>query len=342
VAKRQKMAMRPAGGRKDGPPAPGRKRGTRRGGRARRGSANSVARRLRRPTTLSLVALLAGAAAAAVLAVAGVDLVALLLGAATAAAAIAIVVVVGLRPIASAQRGALRGERQRDARDRARHARTRRAVDRAERRLFSQLEALGWLRDLLSLEHPLPPTRHWAASPDLLVELLRIIDRGRPTTVLELGSGVSTIVMAARLEAVGGGRLVALEHDPAYAAETRRNLALHGLDGVATVLDAPLSTLRVGEEEWSWYTLPEEGLPAPASVDLLLVDGPPGATGHLARYPALPLLAPRLAPGATIVVDDADRPDEREMARRWQSERPGLSLQHLPLESGAFVLRLPT
>ncbi|CAN5591255.1 hypothetical protein BH23CHL8_BH23CHL8_20180 [soil metagenome] len=295
--------------------------------------------RLRRPSTLALGGLLAGAVAVVVLAIAGLDFLGTLAGAALAVTALAVVVVGGLRPIAAAQRAVLRGERQRDARDRARHARTRRGVDRAERRLFAQLEAMGWLRELLALEHPLPATRHWAASPDLLVELVRIIDRSRPLSVVELGSGVSTIVMAARLKAMGQGRLVALEHEASYAEETRQNLALQGLDDVATVLDAPLADVRVGEAEWRWYSLPEEGLPS--SIELLLVDGPPGDTGPLARYPALPQLAPRLAPGATIVMDDADRPDEREAARRWQAERPGLSLRHLPLESGAFVLRLP-
>jgi predicted O-methyltransferase YrrM len=259
--------------------------------------------------------------------------------AAVAGGAAALMALRKLRSIGRAQRAIIRSEHQRDARERARHARTRRAVDRAELRLFVQLEALGWLRDALALEHPLPPTRPWAVAPDLLLELVRIIDRSRPTSVLELGSGVSTIVMAARLKALGQGRLVALEHEPRFAEETRRNLALQGLEGVARVLDSPLGKVRIGKGDWRWYQLPAEGLPA--SVELLLVDGPPGATGPLARYPALPQLAPRLAPGATIVLDDADRPDERETTRRWQAERPGLSVQHLPLESGAVVLRLP-
>ena len=45
-------------------------------------------------------------------------------------------------------------------------------------------------------------------------------------------------------------------------------------------------------------------------IDLLLVDGPPAyAVGHgLARYPALPVLRDRLAPGATVVLDDVERP----------------------------------
>ena len=35
------------------------------------------------------------------------------------------------------------------------------------------------------------------------------------------------------------------------------------------------------------------------------------------RYPALPALEPRLAPGAIVVLDDATRPGEREILERW-------------------------
>ena len=57
-------------------------------------------------------------------------------------------------------------------------------------------------------------------------------------------------------------------------------------------------------------------------IDLLVVDGPPAhAASHgLARYPALPLLADRLAPGGTVVPDDAERPGQQEVLRRWERE----------------------
>jgi hypothetical protein len=57
-------------------------------------------------------------------------------------------------------------------------------------------------------------------------------------------------------------------------------------------------------------------------VDLLLVDGPPADTADkvLARYPALPALHGRLARGATVVLDDVERPGEQEVLRRWEGE----------------------
>ena len=57
-------------------------------------------------------------------------------------------------------------------------------------------------------------------------------------------------------------------------------------------------------------------------VDLLVVDGPPADTADkvLARYPALPVVHPRLAPGATVVLDDVERPGEQEVLTRWERE----------------------
>ena len=265
----------------------------------------------------------------------GADLVSLVLGAAIVAAAFALVVGAWLVPGRRQE-----GRRQRRAERTARKefGRTRRVIHAAERRLFDQLEALVWLRDELGLARPLPPTRGAAAAPDALRELVRIVDRTRPEHILELGSGVSTIVMAARLRRLGQGSLVALEHIPLYAAATRHQLEAQGLADVATVVDAPLVATRVGGTEWRWYEL---GPAVPERIDLLFVDGPPGDMARLARYPALPLLHDRLAPGALIVVDDGDRRDEREMVRRWTSEVEGVTAEHLPFAKGAWLLTMP-
>ncbi len=214
------------------------------------------------------------------------------------------------------------------------------ASARAERQrlnmMFAQVEALISLRDALRLEHPLPPTRGWAASPDLLLLIVRHIEATKPRLVVELGSGVSTIVIAASLRRSGSGRSVSLEHDPDHAARTRTELDRQGLSSLADVVHAPLRDLSVGEGTWRWYGAPRDAIPQ--CIDLVFVDGPPGTTGPLARYPALPVLFDRLAPGASIILDDGARPDEREIVARWQSEYPGFDGRELPLEKGAWVL----
>ena len=289
---------------------------------------------LRRPLVVASAIMAAALGVALVALALGADPVSLVLGAAVAAAAFALAVAVSLAPRRQQRRRERRAGRQSSKEFR----RTRRAIHAAERRLFDQLEALTWLRDELALERPLPPTRGHAVAPDALRELVRVIDRTRPQQVLELGSGVSTIVMAARLRQSGQGRLVALEHIPTYAAATRQELESHGLTEVASVIDAPLVRTPVRDADWSWYEL---GPAVPDGVDLLFVDGPPGDTARLARYPALPMLRDRLAPGALVFVDDGARRDEREMVRRWGTEVDGLDSEYLALARGAWLLTMP-
>lgn len=310
---------------------------------ARTGSKRRRAPARRRPTKRLLAA--AGVAGVVVVAVAfivaGLDAASVILGVGLGAAAVA-ALALAVDDRSRRDRRRARTLRRRLARlersSRALHVRTRKAIDRAERRGFAQVEAMGWLRASLGLEHPLPATRGFAAAPDLLVELVRTLDRTRPQVVVELGSGVSTVVLAARLKALGSGRVIAVEHDPDYARQTRDELAFQGLADVATVIEAPLGPIRVGEADRIWYQVPPGVLPS--GIGLLLVDGPPAATGPLARYPALPLLRDRLAPGAVVLVDDAVRADEQEMVARWQAETPGLDVERLPFDSGAFRLTL--
>lgn len=318
---------------------------------------HGVVATLRTPRRLALLALL-GLLAASLLALAlGADIVSLALGGAIVATALVVVVVwpasAGRRPGRSRRPGRGGGTRGSEGRRgggpggrgassagreaRIQGRRTAEAIEAAERRLFAQLEALDWLRDELRLAHPLAPTRGFAAAPDALAELVRLVDEVTPGQVVELGSGVSTIVLARRLQQVGRGRLTALEHLPEHAERTRAELARQGLRDVAEVVDAPLVDIRLGEASWRWYAT--DGLPD--TIDLLFVDGPPSGTGPLARYPALPLLRERLTPGAAVLVDDGDRPDERQAVERWQAELPGLQVTHLALTKGAWLLGLP-
>ncbi|MRX06444.1 class I SAM-dependent methyltransferase [Pseudoduganella sp. FT25W] len=202
--------------------------------------------------------------------------------------------------------------------------------------LFRQLEALQGLYAELDLKSSLPPTRDWAASPDFLLEVARHARSARPACVVECSSGVSTLVLARCMQLNGAGSVISLEHDPHYAEKTRLQLRLHGLQDWAQVLDAPLRPHTLSGESWPWYTI--AALPAELSIDLLVIDGPPQATRAQARYPAGPLLFPRLAPEARIFLDDAARSDELAIVQRWQQEFPALQLSSRVCEKGCAVL----
>ena len=57
---------------------------------------------------------------------------------------------------------------------------------------YRQSEALQQLFTLLKFSAPIPPTRSWAASPDLLLTIADLVRTRKPRLVVELGSGIST------------------------------------------------------------------------------------------------------------------------------------------------------
>jgi predicted O-methyltransferase YrrM len=225
-------------------------------------------------------------------------------------------------------------------------------------------DAGAWHAELLVTADDLPRSELVGrASRDAAADVLATIDRPRLTwgagamrpeglvavcndvilngrdRVVELGSGVSTILLArllTRRRPRGGWRLAAVEHDARWAQRVSDQLDSEHLRRHVTVVHAPLVPHRLAAADLGWYdeAAVVAGLDAVLRgdlIDLVVVDGPPAyAAGHgLARYPALPVLQHRLAPGATIVLDDIDRPGEQEVLRRWESNI-GLSFHRLP------------
>lgn len=198
-----------------------------------------------------------------------------------------------------------------------------------------QTQALLYLNTHLQPAQPFPALGGAALYPDSAAMLVGLINEQQPEQILELGSGVSTLVCAQALKQLGRGHIVSLDHDDHYARITRANLESQGLASWADVRHAPIESVTIDSKEWLWYSTSQ--LPGDRLIDLLIVDGPPKKIQDLARYPALPLLFGMLAPDCRIVVDDTNRRDEGEIVRRWQTEFPGFEVRTIPFGKGATV-----
>lgn len=181
------------------------------------------------------------------------------------------------------------------------------------------LHAWQILRPLLDAGGYLP----WSSGamrPSGLVDVCNEIVLGGRTEVVELGSGASTTLLA-RLLRARGGRLTAVEHHGQWAELVTRELAREALDSVATVVHAPLTGAEDRDTGLPWYDADAlTAVAGGASIDLLIVDGPPAyADGHeLARWPALPAFLDRLTPDSVVVLDDIDRDGEQAVLARWE------------------------
>jgi hypothetical protein len=177
--------------------------------------------------------------------------------------------------------------------------------------LLHQMEAIVTLRGMMrGVPLPLPVSGGWRVSPTTLLRYLELLGTGETHLVVECGSGVSSLWVGHRLRQLGKGRCIALEHDPQFLSESEGLVRAHALDDIVDVRLAPLS-----EGPSPWYD--RGAIEDIQDIDVLFVDGPPGAIAKNARRPALEVLGPRMRTGGHILVDDSSREDEAAVISGW-------------------------
>jgi exonuclease SbcC len=232
-----------------------------------------------------------------------------------------------------------------------------------------QLEAFIQLHSLIG---PIPGLLHsWPVSADFALHMLQLLLALSPELVIEFGSGTSTALLLQGLAlanphctgsaqgARSAPQLLTFEHLAHYHQLTAELLASCRLRRHAQLLLTPLEPWSDASGKYSYYSQLERISATAAALRrkrqrplrqlLVIVDGPPGATGPQARYPALPALLeaipadPARPLQITLLLDDMIRADEQATAITWQAllaERgiPATRRDH-PFEKGAMELR---
>lgn len=184
----------------------------------------------------------------------------------------------------------------------------------------------------------LKPMRGWAMSPDAMAWILADLQERESPTVIEFGSGQSTIILASALRNKKGGRLISVEHDPEYSKAVMRQLHSLGLEDWVEFRILPLADITSGKGIEIRQTYRMEDLPAVA-VDVALIDGPPARNGELTRLPPLEWCLENLKPGGVIYLDDSARPQERKALAIIAKQDPGLKIRDLPAEKGLSIIQ---
>jgi predicted O-methyltransferase YrrM len=193
---------------------------------------------------------------------------------------------------------------------------------------YRQTEAFIQLSNLMQFKSAIPPTRSWAASPDLLLLISETVKKNKPALVVELGSGVSTLVCAKS----GARKVISIDNSEQYGGKTRDLLKEHKVRGVEIRI-APLRPYANGSE---WYEV--SLLKDLKKIDLLIVDGPPGSKNPEARYPALREFKDKLSAKAIVIIDDVNRDGERKLAEDFAKALPNHTLTILDHEKGTAII----
>lgn len=169
----------------------------------------------------------------------------------------------------------------------------------------------------------LPTPGPWTLDGSAIGTLGTILKAEQPSYVVELGSGLSTVVIASILKETGG-KLTSIDHDEKFAEITRSFLEANGLSSLVDLRTAPLAPLEGAANELWYDTRLIDDL---EQIDLLVVDGPPKPVNPTIRRHALPCLHERLSPQALILLDDAERDGEKAILAEWRRDFPIVSMQ---------------
>ena len=147
----------------------------------------------------------------------------------------------------------------------------------------------------------------WTVAPETALELVERLATRRPASVVEAGSGASTVLFG-EYARVCGARVTSLEHRPESFKATQRLLEKHGL---LEHVDLRLSTIEehrdaVAGTRHPWYAR-AVGLPA----DVAFVDGPPMRVGRAGALFALQ--------ASEVWLHDATRGHETTCVDLWRA-----------------------
>lgn len=207
-----------------------------------------------------------------------------------------------------------------------------------QEQLQYKMQCLNEIYELLPVRTPLPPMTGWAATPELSAFLLKTIQKYRPPTIVEIGSGVTTLISGYSLEKFNiNGKIISFDHDSLFAEKTLEEIKLHGLSDKIEIRIAPLEKVTVEEEEWIWYSTEKFIFDQP--IDLVVVDGPPVKTQKNARYPALPVLYKHLSKNAVVIMHDTNRAEESAIIKLWVEKYEDVTVENFNSEKGITLLK---
>ena len=208
---------------------------------------------------------------------------------------------------------------------------------------FKQFGAYLQIQNLLQFELPLDFTLNRTNSTDYLLivlkEFLNLIKKKGTVTVLEAGSGVSTVVLGLALKRFSPESvLFSLVHDYDLFLKIQEDLKFYELEQIS-LLYAPFVSYEIDGNEWFWYDTTGLFKRLEQKLDLLILNSFPETAQYVNRYPALPVLREKLSDDFVLVLEDSSRKGEEEAVYRWKRELQLFKSREIDTEKRTLVIK---
>jgi len=244
-------------------------------------------------------------------------------------------------------------------------------IDRGLNNAVKQVESFIGVQSFLEKGEMGMQFHGWPISSDIALYLLGQIKEHNYDLIIEFGSGTSTLLFAKAMAfeenifaedrdasteelalSEAASRVVSFEHNKKYFEKTQQLLRQRGLLSFVNLIHAPLVDITSDGESFLYYdcetelnNIASKFMKQQSAKILVLVDGPPGDTGPLARFPAVSKLLNTLGQHQLdIVLDDSNRDEEKKIISKWkdtlEARFVSFDEEEIPCEKGAYILRL--
>lgn len=188
--------------------------------------------------------------------------------------------------------------------------------------IYNNLQAAraqAWLAPLVDGWAYLPVT-NWSAGPTYYMHVCNDIIINQRVNIVEMGSGISTVLIARLLERNRiPARVYSVDQDASWQRVVKGMLAADNIERHVSFLQADIVLPTEGTAP-PWYNAEQlSELLRMDPIDMLLVDGPKVQSHVCIRHGAVPFLHTRLAAKACVFLHDTDRQGEQTIVGVWKN-----------------------
>ena len=203
------------------------------------------------------------------------------------------------------------------------------AIDQLREDLIAHRETTSVIAYLNSVAEPNIPIWYsrafmgYSSSPEMLEELFNRIVAEKPKTILELGSGLSTLIASYAVKKNGYGRVASWDSLETRASGNREIINSHNQEIFSEIHHVQTREKPDNLDQFVWYDMePETGL------NFLIIDDSIEQPGVPEAKDAIRALKSHLEPGCTILLHDRIRPAAKDTIPFWLDNNEDLLLIH--------------
>ena len=224
-------------------------------------------------------------------------------------------------------------------------------IDKTSLNATKQLESFISLHNYLDNGTQALSFHGWPISPDIALFLVQKMEENSYDLIMEFGSGTSTVMLAKAIKnkQQENLKLITFEDNQKYYDKTLKSLNAEGLDNFVDLMLTPLVDYKYKDEEFIYYSCKEKfediQLSKKQMKILILVDGPPGNTCPLARFPALVYILEKFSKQQIhLVLDDYYRNEEKKITEKWEEilkeKNIPFKSESIPSEKGLYFCQI--